>query len=288
MEPTPSFLPQKKEGQSTSLETQSAASAASAKADIEASYAVAQYRPRDLALVRTRMLDTCKRTKFAEAALYQKPVGNTKIEGLSIRAAEELIRTLGNIRVSTVTTFEDTDQRKVKVTVTDLEVNSAYTQEITITKTVERSKGVNREVVGTRNNTSGKMVYIVTATDDEMMQKESALVSKVLRNQALRLTPSDLLEEVMDTIKETLASGGTKDPKKQLKDLIDAFNEMGVGPDDLKVYLGHAIDKTTPAEVIRLRSIYTTIKDGESTWSSYVEDVADDGPKRPVVDGDKK
>ena len=219
-----SFLPAAQQAAPAAvvLETQSAASAAAAKAEVEAAYAIALHRPRVMEQVRLRILDACKRSTFAKVALYRKPVGGGKdVVGPSIRAAEEVIRNLGNIRVSMVTTFEDDDQRKVKVSVTDLEVNAAYTQEITVKKTVERKSKKDRDVIGTRTNSQGDPVFIVRATDDEMTQKESALVSKVLRNEALRLTPSDLLEEMQEAVTKTLANKDKQDPKAQQKAIMD-------------------------------------------------------------------
>ena len=252
-----------------SLETQSAASAAGARAEVEAAYTIALARPRNMDTVRLKLLDACKRTKFAKRALYSKPVGGRDIEGLSIRAAEEVIRHMGNFRISNAVTFENDEERKVRVTVTDLEVNSSYTQEITVRKTVERSSSKGRDVVSTRTNTKDEPVFIVKATDDEVMTKESAMVSKVLRNAALRLTPSDILEEIIDQVKATLREKDVQDPKAQMKALLDAFHENGVSPEDIEGHLGHTIDKITPAELQTLRQMYTAIADGQTTWAAY-------------------
>lgn len=265
------------------LETQSVAAAASAKAEVEAAYTIAINRPRSIEKVRVNLLDACKRSKFAQKALYEKPVGGQKIEGLSIRAAEEIIREMGNLRISQAVTFENATERKVRISVTDMEVNSGYTQEITIQKTVERSNDKGREVLSTRENTYGKLVYIVKATDDELMNKESSMVSKVLRNAALRLTPSDILEEMVETIKATLRAEGDQDPEAQKKKTIDAFHEYGVDPGDIEEYLGHSLGKITPAELETLKGMYRAIRDDQSTWQAFMDNKAD-ASEKPDVD----
>ena len=55
------------------------------------------------------------------------------------------------------------------------------------------------------------------------------------------------------------------------KRVVDAFHSVGVGPEDLVVYLGHKIEQTSPAELDSLRSIYTAIKEGETSWTAVME-----------------
>ena len=131
------------------IETASTAAAASAKAEIEAQYIVAMRNPRNIEQARLNLLSACKRPGFAQAAIYRKPMGNKLnpdtnqweqqvIEGLSIRAAEEAVRAMGNIRISSATVYEDDETRKKRVTVTDLEANISYNREISLSKNVER------------------------------------------------------------------------------------------------------------------------------------------------------
>ena len=71
--------------QSYALEqTVSAALEAQVRAQVQARYTLAISKPRDLDQVRQRILKECRRPGFAEVAMYSKPVGRSKIEGLSI------------------------------------------------------------------------------------------------------------------------------------------------------------------------------------------------------------
>lgn len=202
------------------------------------------------------------------------------IEGLSIRFAEQALNAWRNVDVSAVTAWEDDNARLVRITVTDLETNLSYSDEVMLAKTVERKKPrEGQDVIGTRETTTGETVYIVRTTDEEMANKVNAAKSKAIRNSGLRLIPQDILEEAESAIRETREKGGG-DPKAQVKKLTDAFSGIGVPPGELESYLGHPLEQTTPKELVDLRAIYTAIRDGEARWTDYRK--AEDKPKTEV------
>lgn len=255
------------------VETAATAAAARAKAVIEARYVVAIKRPRVMDEVRVRLLKECERPAFAEVAKYEKPVGGSKIVGLSVRFAESAIRLMGNLAVEVFTTFDDATRRIVRVEVVDLETNTAYGQDIPIEKTVERSQPTkDREILGQRTNTQGKTVYLVAATEDEFMNKQNSAISKVLRNHGLRLIPGDILEECSQKIDKTYSNKAAQDPEAEKKKIIDSFATIGVLPSHLATYLEHGLEAIVPAELAMLRRLYQSIRDGETTWKAVMEE----------------
>lgn len=252
-------------------ETAISAVAAQARAIIEARYVMALQRPRDFDEVRTRILKECKRPRFADVARYLKPVGKG-IEGPSIRFAEAALRCMGNATADSAVIYEDARKRIIRVTVTDLESNLPYSNDIMIEKTVERSKVRDGQVVvSTRTNTYGKTVYIVEATEDDLLNKQNALVSKSLRTLILRILPGDILEEAMDQVVATQRDRDAKDPDEARKRMVDAFSALGVKPSDLKQWLGHDIGTSSPAELADLRAVYAAIREGETNWKDSLE-----------------
>ena len=245
------------------------AAAEEAKALVQAAYTMAMHRPRNYMQARQRILDACKRPAFASTVEYSKPVGNSRVQGPSIRFAELAVQQWGNIRVDTATTFESDEFRKIRVQVLDLETNTCFGKVITVNKTVERSRGDGREVLRQRTNTSGKTVYIVRATEDELATKEAAAISKVVRNEGLRLIPQDIIDEALD-VARAARSGAVSDPQERIRKVCDLFAAVRVTPDDLSQYLGCPVDKASPAQIDDLQTVYTAIKSGESTWSDYV------------------
>jgi hypothetical protein len=269
----PAPLPQYDGAQALSTaETASTAVAALAQAQVQARYVMALRRPRDWVQVRSSILRECQRPGFAAAALYSKPVGGGSVEGFSIRFAEAAVRYMTNIMPETVTLFDDNRKRVVRVSLTDLEYNVTYSADLTIEKTVERKKlRANQRPLGVRTNSYGDTVYLVEATEGDLLNKEGAAVSKAIRNLALRLLPGDIQDDARAAINSTLQNAAAKDPDAERKALADAFAAIGVQPKDLAKYLGHDLAQLVPAEMVELRRVYRALRESESTWKEILE-----------------
>lgn len=239
------------------------------KATVQAKFLMAYQCPRDTEDARQRLLASCRRPGFAKKAIYHKPIGKG-IEGPSIRFAEEAIRTWGNIDVDTLIIFEDEFVRKIRVTCTDLERNASFAKSLTIDKTVERSNKKDRDVISQRTNSKGSITYIVKATEDELNQKEAALISKAIRNEGLRLIPDDIVEEALAIVKKTRSGSIEKNISDEQKRIFDAFAQLGIQPKQLREYIGHN-NPFDANEIGELRAIYQTINDGEAKFSDYLE-----------------
>lgn len=259
----------------SSAETAAIAMAAQQKAVVEARYKMALARPRDLDMVRQAMLKDASRPSFASVAIYHKPVGNG-VEGPSIRFVEAAIRNMTNILTETFTVSEDDERRVIRVSVSDLEANTYFSQEVTVTKTVERRKLPNGEKpIRMRTNSNGQPIYILHATDDEILNKQNALISKAVRTLGLRLIPGDLVDEALWEIKKTMAQQDRQDPDAAKHRIIDAFAQLGVSVEALKEFVGHELSALTPNEIQLLRSTYSAIKDGETSWKAIMDDKAE-------------
>lgn len=262
----------------TGVELAATASAAKSKAEVEAAYLMALRRPRNVDDVRARILAAVRRPVFAETAEYSKPVGKGVMTGPSIRFAEMAIQAAGNIRVETTVIYENDQVRKVHIGVTDLESNISYGKDITLNKTVERSYVRDGQtVVGTRVNTSGKTVYIVEASEDEMANKQASAESKVIRNCGLRLIPQDIIDEAMEVARAT-RNANAGDPKAALNKIVDAFNSIGVKPSDIEKLLQKPMAQIVPSDMDHLRKVYSAIRDGEARWADFVADEKRDDP----------
>lgn len=244
--------------------------AARATAMIQSRVVMAIQRPRDLDEIRLRLLAECKRPGFAEIAMYSKPVSGRAITGMSVRFAEAALRHLRNFEVRQETIAESDDQLTIAVTAIDLETNVSSSTEVRIGKTVERRDCKDRVVISERTNSSGKTVYVVACTDDEMITKTNALLSKARRNLILSLIPGDIVDDCKTAIAATIAKGDREDPEAARKRLFEAFAGVGVGPTQLKAYLGHE-GKVSQKELGDLRGIYTAIHTGETTWAAVWE-----------------
>lgn len=238
-----------------------------AEAQIQARYVMAMQNRRDIMRARAILLTDCKRPGFAEKAIYRKPIGEG-IEGPSIRMAEAAARAMTNVLTDVSAVYDDDKKRIVRVVASDLEANVTYTKDVTVNKTVERSKPVEgRKIISQRLNSRGKPVYVIEATDDEILDREGALASKAMRTCLLRLIPGDILEEAIQQCHATMEDRDAKDPDAARKAMADAFATVGVSIDQLVSYLGHQLEQVVPKEMSELRGIYNAIKDGEATWA---------------------
>lgn len=284
-------------------ETAAVAVAAAQEALVKARCALARHSPRDIDIVRVRVLKDCQRPLFAEAAIYSKPVGKKFnrdtdeweeqfVEGPSVRLAEALMRHMGNMFIDAMVVADDGDKRIVKVMAMDLETNATDAQDVTIEKVVERrgnKKGQppeGRIVLGERFNTYGDKVFRVVATEDELLNKTNSAVAKMRRNKIVELCPADIVEEAMAKCRATMAAADAKDPDAARRRLIDSFMEHQVAPEDLRAWLGHELDKVTATELQQLRKIYAALENEETTWSAIMEargvtPAAPSGPQAP-------
>lgn len=253
------------------------AAAEMAREQIKLAYFMATQAPRNQREAWQRIMEACRRPTFAQKAIYAKPVDGSKIEGPSIRLAEAIIREWRNIIVRTSVVYEDSDARRVSVLVIDLESNLQLCREIVTPKTVERKNPKGRDVIGERLNSKGERVYIVRATEDEMANRESAAVSKIVRNEGLRLIPADVVEDAMGEARRTRKQAAAADPDFAIKSLVYRFGELRIGVADLERYIGGPIDRATPEQIDDLEGVLQAIRDRETSWAAVMEqrDAAD-------------
>lgn len=270
-------------------ETASTAIAAQSKAMVESRYIMAMRNPRNWDQVRTDLIKECRRPSFAnnKSAYYIKPIGQG-VEGLGIRFVEVALRCMKNVLVETTMIFEDETKEVHRVSVTDLEANITYPLDVRVSKTVERSKpNSDGSYISVRKNSYNKDVFTVLGTDDDLLNKRGALISKAIRTIGLRIIPGDLCDEAEEIIKHIRLDEAARDPDAERRKIVDAFSSIGVTATDLVSYLGHGLEKCSPAQIVTLRGIYGAVKDGETTWQSVMqnksENAAAPAAEKPIA-----
>jgi hypothetical protein len=288
-------------------ETAIAAVQARAQAIVQSKYVMALKRPRNHEQTRLELLKDCSRPSFAAIARYKRPQGKRPaffikqdgadvevpegtegakkkwvpnfIEGPSIRFVEAALRALGNIEPAVQSLYDDERKIILRCEVCDFEKNLSYSQEITVEKSVERKDlKTDRETgrvlqvpLGRRTNSYGDPVYIVAASEDEVRLKVNRNVSMTLRTLGLRLVPGDLLDEAMQTVIATQKKDVKDDPARARRELLDSFAKLGVQPVDLQAYLGgRTVEQASPDEILELRIIGVSIRDGEIKWTEAI------------------
>lgn len=257
----------------SSAETAASAAIARVKAVVSARYEVALRQRRNWDQVRQDINKECRRPAFAndKSAYYRKPVGTKGVTGLGIRFVEMALPIMGNVDVSSELIYDDERKEIHRVSVVDLERNFPNSMEVIVTKTVERSEPEDDgSYFRVRTNSYNKLVYTVSATDDDLLNKRGALISKAKRGLGLALIPADIKAEAEWIIRKVRDDEAAKDPDATRRTILDAFMDLNVRASDLEKYLGHPVDQCSPAQLVELRDIYGAIRDGEATWRQVV------------------
>lgn len=252
--------------------------AARSAKEVEARAIMAANRPRDIALFRRRVLDSCNRPLFAagreegKGAIYRRKVGGGKVAtGLSIRASEECARLYGNLDIRAILISEDEERRTFESCACDLETNTWYTVPVVVPKTVWRLDPKGQKVLGSKQNSVGKMTYLVAADDDSLVVLQANMLAKAQREVVLKLIPSDIKEEIFDACLATIAGEVKRDPAAARKKLLDAFYLRGVLPAQVAELLGHSVEVMTEAEIVMLKSYGVAMAEDGLTWAQVTQ-----------------
>jgi hypothetical protein len=229
-----------------------------ARADIESAIIVARKFPRNESAAYQALLHACQRTNFAEQAMYSFPRfdsdenRNVDITGPSVKLAREAARVWGNMRWGFAVIADGEDTRTIEGWAYDLQTNTRPSQQDTFTKIGYTRAGGYKPLNerGLRETTSRRAAFLI-------------------RNSLLQLIPADFIDDAMVEVEKTLATEAKKDPDMEKKKIIAAFDSIGVKVADLEEYLKHSIDTASPAEIKKLRGMYKSIDDGNSTWAEY-------------------
>lgn len=257
-----------------------AATAAAARARIEARTVVALRNRRDEDLFGQQIEKLCSRPSFAATALYCKPVGKKQnAQGQyeeqyaidwSIRAIQQFLRLFKNTDTRASILYDDARKTLLAVEVLDIENNVGHSREMMIEKTVERRDKRGRDVISGRVNSYGETVYLVYATGDEVRNKLGAETSKLLRDNGKRLLPADLLEMARATVDRINDTENAKDPDAAKKKILARFLSIGITADMLKAYLDRPLEGLSAKDVAELGVLFNGLKDGEFTWSDVM------------------
>lgn len=265
-------------------ELQAVALGAREKALVEARALVAINRPRDFDACRLRILGACRRPVFAALARYSKKIGGKPITGLSVRYAEEARRLFGNIAVMANVISDTASHVTYRVEAIDLETNASDSRDIIIAKTVERKFVPQGETpLSSRTNSNGETTYLIIASEDALVTKVAAQIAKARREVILSLIPADVKEESEDVIVETLQKQDAQDPEGTKRKILSLFFDLGVEPRQVALFLQQSEQAPfSPAQINLLRTIYTAIKEGETTWAEATDQTA-----KPSTAGEK-
>jgi len=253
-----------------------ASSAARVQAETAASITVAQRFKRSESQVRQDLLNAVKASpRLAEKAAYSYPRGKRQdpvtkewveniISGPSTYIAREAARVWGNLVYGTEVIREADHERQIRSFAWDMQTNMRCLAEATFKKLVQRSRWVKKP--GAKDE---KVTEWVEPDERDLRELSNKYASIGERNCILKIVPSHLIDEVLETAKQTTREDAAKHPEAVRAKLADAFQSVGISVAQIEEYLRHPLNQTTPDEMADLRGIFTSLREGNSVWDDY-------------------
>lgn len=239
-------------------------------AEVQAAVVLAKKFPRDPIVAMDRILNACQRPTLAESALYTYARGGTDISGPSIRLAEAIAQNWQNIQFG----IRELEQRNGESTVEsyawDLETNTRQSKVF--------------QVKHERHTKKGKFSLSDPRDIYEAVANQGA---RRLRACILGIIPGDVVEAAVNQCEETLKAKADTSPAA-IKKMVEAFQQYGVTKTQIEARIQRKLDAITAAQVIALRKVYNSLKDGMSSPADWFEVEAEDTKPGRGTDALKK
>jgi len=224
--------------------------------EVQGAIILAKKFPRNQIECLDRIKTTCQRKGLAEQALYSYSKGGTEITGPSIRLAEAIAQNWNNLQFG----IKELEQRNGESTVEsfcwDMETNVRQVKTFQVKHERHTKKG-SYKLEDPRD------IYELTANQG----------ARRLRACILGVIPGDIIDAAVGQCEETLKA--TADTSADaIKKLIEAFAPFHVTKDQIEKRIQRHIDAITPAQIISLKKIYISLKDGMSSaadWFDVIE-----------------
>lgn len=243
-----------------------------AVAEVQAALVIAKQFPRNPIEAYDRVMNACQRPGLAQSAVYSYARGGSSISGPSIRLAEMLAQNWGNIQYGIRELSSENGESTVEAFAWDVETNTRQTKVFQV-RHWRHTKGGGYKLTDPRD------IYELVANNG----------ARRLRACILGVIPGDVVDAAVDQCERTIHASADTSPEGVQK-LIKAFEQFGVSKEDIESFIQRRVDAITPANVVSLRKIFTSLRDGMSSAKDWfknakaVEVAAVEAPKPSLSD----
>lgn len=227
--------------------------------EVQAAMVIAKRFPRNEVESYGRIMRACKRTSLAEQAMYEYPRGGQKVTGPSIRLAEAMAQNWGNIDYGIIELEQRHGESQVMAYAWDLETNTRQSKIFTVPH-IRSTKHGNIPLTDPRD------IY-------EMVANQGA---RRMRACILGVIPGDVIESAIAQCNATL-QGKTNGPLiDNIRKIANTFQEeFGVDGRMLEKFIGCKTESFSMNDLIRLKKVYRSLKDGMAKREDYFEVMPD-------------
>lgn len=237
-----------------------------AVAEVQAAMMIARMNPRDAIAAMDRILNACSRPTLAEAAVYQYSRGGSDVSGPSIRLAEAIAQQWGNIQFGIRELEQRNGESTVQAFAWDVETNTR--REVTF------------HVPHMRHTKKGAYKLDDPRDVYEMVANQGA---RRLRACILAVIPGDVIEAAVKQCEMTMRAKADTSPEAMQK-MLEAFAAFGVTKEQIERRIQRRIDAIQPAQVVTLKKIYASLRDGMSSPADWFD--AEGASKADAADVD--
>ena len=222
--------------------------------EVQAAMIIAKRFPRDERKSLDRILNSCTRPGLAEQAVYSYARGGSDISGPSIRLAECIGQQWGNLQFGIRELEQRDGESTVEAFAWDMETNTRQVKVFQVPH-IRYSKAK-----GNTTLTDPRDIYELVANNG----------ARRLRACILGVVPGDVIDEAVRQCEATQKASADTSPEAQKK-ILASFSGFGVTKEMIEKKIQRRIDAITPAQVIQLRKIHTSLKDGMSEPIDWFE-----------------
>lgn len=239
-------------------------------AEVQAAMMIARMNPRDPIAAMDRIMNACSRPSLADAAVYTYSRGGSDISGPSIRLAEAMAQQWGNMQFGIRELSQGHGESTVQAFAWDVETNTRREVTFQVPHVRHTKRGVTRLE-------DPRDVY-------ELVANQGA---RRLRACILAVIPGDVTEAAVAQCEVTMKAKADVSPEA-MKRMVDAFAAFGVTHAQIEKRIQRRLDAIQPAQVVSLKKIYASLRDGMSAAADWFEPVeqqeeggAGDSPSAP-------
>lgn len=223
-------------------------------AQIQAQMVIAQKCRRNELAAIERIMNDCRRPGLAEKAVYTYARGGTDISGPSIHLAKAIAKRWGNMMSGIVELEQRRGESVCEAYALDLETNYKESKIFTVPHVRYTKRGTTRLE-------DPRDIYELVANNGS--RRERACILSVI--------PGDVVEDAVEECIKTMKTHADTSPEN-VKKMLDMFHEKyGVTKTQIEKRIQRRIDAITPAQMVNLRNIYNSLKDGMSSPEEWFE-----------------
>ncbi|WP_010117438.1 hypothetical protein [Acinetobacter sp. P8-3-8] len=234
-------------------------------AEVQAALVIAKQFPRNPIEAYDRVMNACQRPGLAQSAVYSYARGGSSISGPSIRLAEMLAQNWGNIQYGIRELSSENGESTVEAFAWDVETNTRQTKVFQVPH-----KRYTRN--GSKKLEDPRDIYELVANNG----------ARRLRACILGVIPGDVVDAAVDQCEKTIHASADTSPEGVQK-LVVAFEQFNVTKADIEGFIQRRVDAITPANVVSLRKIFTSLRDGISSPKDWFKNASAEKSEQPIA-----